>query len=325
MTAIVSPPSAPASAAESTFRVMGTDAHIVVVDGTPGAIDAARARLDELEARWSRFRPDSELSRVNDRSGSPVAVSAVTFDLLERARLWWYRTHGAFDPTILPALERAGYDRSFERIEPTDGNGGSPAGEPAPGCAHIALDPVVRAVTVPAGVRVDLGGIAKGYAADLIIEELLRSGAAGACVNLGGDLRVGGRAPAGATAWVVALDTPPGLEPDPTGSPMLALADGAIATTSRALRTWRRGTSVEHHVIDPRTSRPARTPWISATVVAGRAVVAEPLAKAALLATTPAAASTLLAEHGATGVLVDGDGALHPLVGAEDYLLDPSG
>ena len=324
MTSTVDQSPETASTVEATFRVMGTDAHIIVVDGPTGAIDSARARLEELEARWSRFRADSELCRLNARSGCPVVVSDLTFELLGHTCGWWARTAGAFDPTVLPALERAGYDRTFDEIVPVEHPEAPQQPAPSPGCAQVRLDPVVRSVTVPSGVRIDLGGIAKGFAADLVADDVLRSGAAGVCVNLGGDLRVAGRPPTGAASWVVAVDVPPGLEPHGHPVPMLSLADGAVATTSRALRTWRRGASTEHHVIDPRTGCPARTPWISATVITGRAVDAEPLAKAALLSSTPEAASTLLAAHGATGFLIDSDGLLRTFVGAGDYLVDPA-
>ena len=310
------------AAAEATFRVMGTDAHIIVVDGPADAIDAAHARLDSLEDRWSRFRPTSELCRLNDRAGAPVVVSPLTFELVGRVCDWWARTDGAFDPTILDALERAGYDRSFETIEPDERPPAVSSPHPAPGCADIHLDPVVHAVTLPPGVRIDLGGIAKGFAADLVAEEIVRSGAAGVCVNLGGDLRVIGRPPAGADSWVVAVDAPPGLDLPGHHAPALALAHGAVATTSRALRTWRRGTAVEHHVIDPRTGNPAQTPWISATVIAGRAVDAEPLAKAALLTRDLETASRVLTAHGATGILIEPEGQLHALAGADRYLVE---
>lgn len=319
MTPTVASPSGTA-AVQETFRVMGTDAHVIVVDGPTDAIPSARDQLEQLEARWSRFRADSELCRLNERAGTPVIVSDLTFALVDLACQWWARTGGAFDPTVLPALERAGYDRTFEDLRTSGLTDAAGRIDPAPGCGGIVLDPIARAMTLPPGVRIDLGGIAKGFAADVVAAQVLRSGAAGVCVNLGGDLRVSGRPPHGADAWVVAVDGPPGFDAEgPLG--VVSLTEGAVATTSRSLRTWRRGPSTHHHVIDPRTGRPACTPWVSATVISGRAVDAEALAKAALLAPTPALASSALTAHGGTGVLVADDGTVDPLRGVEAFLV----
>ena len=123
---------------------------------------------------------------------------------MERAVSAWQVTRGRFDPTVLTALENAGYDRTFEAVDRDRMEPVGPA-RPAPGCALIELDRLVRAVRLPAGVRLDLGGIGKGYAADLVATELHRAGAAGVCVNLGGDLRVVGEPPDEAPAWVVAV------------------------------------------------------------------------------------------------------------------------
>jgi FAD:protein FMN transferase len=308
---------------EAKFRAMGTDVHLLVVGGSVVLLEHAQRRLEELEARWSRFRPTSELCRLNAADGRPVVVSDDTFALIERACDASKRTAGAFDPTVLPALERAGYDRDFDAIDPDDPREPT-AGEPAPGCDGIALDPIVRAVRLPPGVRLDLGGIGKGFAADIVAEELLDAGAAGVCVNLGGDLRVAGESPSG-DAWVVEVEIPVdrGEHADPP--PLLALAEGAIATTSRCGRVWRRGTKLQHHVIDPRSGLPAVTPWVSATVVAARAVDAEPLAKAALLAGSVADAGAVLGDHTACGLLVDTNGVIHPAGGVDAFVVDRAG
>jgi FAD:protein FMN transferase len=166
------------------------------------------------------------------------------------------------------------------------------------------MDPLIRSVTLPTGVALDLGGIAKGYAADLVAEELIEGGAEGACVNVGGDLRVVGRPP-GADAWCVVVDAE---VPDATAPPALVLAAGAVATSSRARRTWARGDRQLHHLIDPRTGSPACTPWVAATVIAGRAVDAEPLAKAAVLARNEAFAAQMLSKHATCGLVVDDTG-----------------
>ncbi len=296
---------------ESRFRVMGTDAHVLVVGGDGDSLPRARRRLDELERRWSRFRPDSELCRLNELAGAPTVVSVETFALLEHAVAAWSRTGGAFDPTVLAALEAVGYDRDFALIEPV-GPPSSAATVPVPGCGGIVLDRLVRSVSLPPGVRIDLGGIGKGYAADLVAGELLHDGAEGVCVNLGGDLRVEGRPPKG-DAWVVDVEDAP--------NHLIRLSAGAVATTSRRRRVWRRGDELAHHVIDPRTGAPAVTPWVSATVVSGDAVTAEPLAKAMLLVSELGLADARLRDHGAAGFVVDEHGGVHHLADVDRFLV----
>ena len=294
---------------------MGTDVHVIVVaeDELVAGELGRRAfeRLEQLEARWSRFRPDSELCRLNAAAGRPVVVARITFELLRHALVSWERTAGAFDPTIAPAVVAAGYDRDFRSVK-ADG----PALEhsdvgPAPGCAGIVLDPIVGSVTLPPGVTLDLGGLAKGFAADTIADELSAAGAMGVCVNLGGDLRVMGTPPRD-DAWIVEVE-------EADDRPVIALTDGAVATTSRRRRTWRRAGTEYHHVIDPRTGAPAQVPWLAATVIAGRARDAEVLAKAAFLAPDVAGANEALRRGGATGLLVCGDGTSLGLDGIDAF------
>ena len=185
---------------------MGTKVELLAVAAPRGALTAARGRLADLEARWSRFRPDSEISTLNRAAGRPVAVSPETLTLLALAVLGWQATSGRFDPTVLDALEAAGYDRSLEQLPADRGgmDGSRPTPGPTPGLAGIRLDTNAGTVTLPAGIRLDLGGIAKGYAADLLCADLRAGGATGVCVNVGGDLRVSGTAPGGGP-WAIAV------------------------------------------------------------------------------------------------------------------------
>lgn len=297
---------------------MGTDVHvIVVVPDDRGEALCAQAfdRLEQLEARWSRFRPTSELCRLNAANGAPVVVAPITFDLLRHAVASWRRTDGAYDPTVAPSVVAAGYDRDFAKV-PSDGPAlDAPVVGPAPGCSEIVLDPIVRSVRLPHDVTLDLGGVAKGFAADVVADELHAAGALGVCVNLGGDLRVLGTPPrpdAAAEGWIVEVE-------EADDRPLLALTDGAVATTSRRRRTWQRGDRTYHHVIDPRTGAPADVRWLAATVIAGRARDAEALAKAAFLSPDTATASAVLQRNDATGLLVDGDGRSVPLEGIDAF------
>jgi thiamine biosynthesis lipoprotein len=288
---------------------MGTDVEVIVVDGPDGAAEGVEARIEDLEARWSRFRPDSEVSRLNRAAGTTAVVSLETFRLVQRAVDAWALTEHRFDPSVLPALEAAGYDRSFDEM-PAEVPGAWRTTGPAPGCAGIRLDPVVRAVTLPPDVRLDLGGIGKGYAADLVASELRDEGAAGVCVNLGGDVHAWGVPPDRAPSWVVAIE-------DPTGRHDLgdlALAAGGVATSTRLRRAWRRDGRPSHHLLDPATGQPAFEGLASVTVLAAETWWAEVLAKAAFVA-GPRAGAALLARHGVTGLFVLDDDRVVELPG----------
>ena len=287
------------------FRVMGTDTHVVVVGGPTWCCKHAVGRLASLEALWSRFRDDSEISRLNAAGGRPVVVSRVTFELIQRAVRAWERTGGAFDPTVLRALEAAGYDRDYADVAlaPSTNEDGEAPPVP-PGAGVVELDALVRAVRLPPEVALDLGGIAKGFAADLVTAELLDAGAHGVCVNLGGDLRVSGAPPSG-DGWTIEIEREPGQPIGSDAPDVLVVAEGGVATTSRRRRVWRRGGEDRHHVIDPRTGRPAHVPWSSVTVIAGCATDAEPAATAAFLSNDAGSAARALRAFGAIGLAYD--------------------
>lgn len=280
---------------------MGTVAHVVVVGGDEARlIDRARRRLDDLERRWSRFLPGSEVSRLNRRPGRPVVVSPDTFTLVARSVDAWHATGGRFDPTILPAMLAAGYDRDYASVAAVAGPLGVP--QPAPGCGGIRLDAAVQAVWLPAGVFVDPGGIGKGLAADLVSREIVEAGAAGALVNVGGDLRVRGTPPAG-DEWTVTVEDPADRDRELA---RFGLASGAVATSSRLRRRWRAGDIDLHHLIDPTTGSAARTDVATVTVVAADAWWAEALATALCVSPAPAA---LGGRHDASVLVVRADGA----------------
>ena len=301
---------------ERIVAVMGTTAH-VIVEGSNQLIDGAVARLHELEARWSRFRPDSEISRLNALPGLPVVVSNDTFGLVERAIAGWRLTNGLFDPTLLRELRDAGYDRSFELIGASSPAPNRPVAASVSSSPHggrgdrlgVTIDAVVRSVTLQPGVEIDPGGIGKGLAADLVVEELLAAGARGAMVSIGGDLRAEGDAPGG-EGWVVAVADP--LDPD-RGIATLVLDAGAVASTWRTKRAWTSDDgAARHHVLDPRTGRPAATGVAGVTVVAGRGWHAEVLAKAAFLAGSAAAGPLVRGANGAA-LVIDDDGTCRQL------------
>ena len=293
---------------------MGSGAHVLVVGDDAAALaERARARVDEFERRWSRFLVDSELCRLNRAAGSPVILSEQTFDLVARAVAGWCRTQGRFDPTVLAAVVANGYDRSFDLLRDGVAEGLAVA-EPAPGCDGIDLNHELRAVTLPVGVGLDLGGIGKGRAADLITDELSTAGAVGSCVNLGGDIRVAGSAP-GPEGWTVGIDDPFALG---TTARTIALSQGAVVTSARTKRRWSARGVGRHHVIDPRTGCSSDHGVAAVSVVAAEASEAEILAKAALIA-GPETGAALLADAMVPAVMTMDDGTTDCVGGWQEY------
>lgn len=251
---------------------MGTTATITLVDGAPHLLDDAVAELRRLDGMWSRFRPSSELCRLNARRS--MVVSPETVQLIAAALDGWWSTSGLFDPSVLDALEAAGYDRSFEAL------GGQVVGRPgipSPGCADVSVDVDTNRVSLPPGVRLDLGGVAKGFAADRVAASVMAAGAAGVAVSVGGDVRVMGLAPDGEDSWPIAVE-----RPDGTAGPTLEVT-GGIVTSSLHRRRWSTSAGAAHHLIDPRTGRPSTATRVQVTVIAPSASTAEILATALLL------------------------------------------
>ena len=205
-------------------------------------------------------------------------MSPETITLLTAARDASVLTDGRFDPLLLDAVEAIGYRETFAALD-------RPVARPAPlrrhaGATAISIDPDDRTVALPAGARFDPGGIGKGLAADLVADELRSFGAAGVCVNVGGDLRVAGAPPGTGDAWVIAVRDAPDDEP----IAHVAVADGGVATTSRSRRRWTTADGIErHHVVDPTTGRSAETPVRCATAIAAEAWRAEVLSTVAFL------------------------------------------
>jgi thiamine biosynthesis lipoprotein len=297
--------------AEQRFAVMGTTAHVLVVGDDAGDhVDAARASLDALERKWSRFLPSSEISRMNALSGEHVVVSPETVLLVQCAVEGWRRSGGWFDPTVLPALRALGYDRDFARVRAGAHRAAQPAHR-APGCAAIHCDPGVSSVTLPRGVEFDAGGIGKGLAADLVSAQLIDAGARGALVNVGGDLRVRGDGPADG-AWRVGVVDPARAEREVV---RVHLHDGAVATSSRARRRWATPDGPVHHLVDPTSGRSANGTHATVTAVTGDAWWAEVVAKTVLVGDLAVHAG---ARFGAHVVTIAADGA----VAADPALLE---
>ncbi len=265
---------------------MGTTITLTGVDVSPRAFAAAmaeaRALADAWEDRFSRFRPGSQLSRLNAASGEPVAVDVTFLGLLGIARAAAIRTEGRFDPSILPALEAAGYDASFDAVRARAATLDRPAG-PAAGISawrRVVIDRDRGEATLPPGMRIDLGGIAKGAFVDAVAERL--AGWPGGCVDAGGDLRVWGEAPAD-DGWVVGIEDPARAGTDLAAVVAAPPLCAAVATSSPNRRHWAVNGELRHHLLDPATGRSLALPVASVTVLAPTVTAAEIATKALLV------------------------------------------
>jgi thiamine biosynthesis lipoprotein len=257
--------------ARGRFAAMGGEVAVTVVDGPDDALDAVANLVRELEGRWTRFDADSDISRLNAAQGIPVEVHPETAALLRRLPDLADETAGAFDPTILPDLMAAGYDRSLSsgRVAPAIPDGSRRGGD----LAGLRIDGTRAAL--PAGMTLDLGGVAKGHTADLVVRLLRETGARGAFVGVAGDVAVWGERP-GKGPWRVGVEDPRDTQ---RWIAIAELTHGAIATSSRCKRRWAVAGDERSHLIDPRTGRSVSTPVLSMTVIADTGARAEAWAK----------------------------------------------
>lgn len=280
------------------FRAMNTDIEILVDRGPDAAaerlLERAEHEFHRYEQTFSRFRPDSELSRLN-RLGrlrpSPQMAEVVRLALDARET-----SGGRFDPTIHDALVTAGYGRSFDEMAGRE-HPSQAARAPVATGGRVRLDGITGEIVMSRGVRLDLGGIVKGYVAERVRDLV---GAIGPClVNAGGDIAVGGIPSAG--TWNVGLTLGDG------STITVGLAGGGLATSGRDRRRWIADGREAHHLIDPATGEPAVTDLLRVTAIAGSAVDAEVLAKS-LLIVGRAAATAEAEARGIPCVLVDDEG-----------------
>jgi thiamine biosynthesis lipoprotein len=260
------------------FRAMNTDVRMYMLDIENVVLfPVAEDLFHAMEARLSRFIPDSELCWLNGRAGRETRVSETMYDILERALDMHRLTGGVFDPAVLAELENVGYDRSFEQVERT--------GEQLPGetrgggfsVSQVRLDSEQRTVTVPTGMRIDLGGIGKGYTVDAAA--CLLEPSRDFVVNAGGDIFASGAGPDG-DGWLVGVTEPHNFD---VYVSLVRLHNEALATSTTAVRRWLRGDRLLHHLIDPRTRQPSESGVLSVSVIAPTAIQADVYAKTALL------------------------------------------
>jgi len=293
------------------FRALGTTAVVAVTD--PAVRDEAGALLaDELAAidhACSRFRDDSELTRLNAAPGEWRAVSPLFLAALDVALTAARTTDGVVDPTIGRALRVLGYDRDFAEVA-ADGAPLRVRVERTPGWRAVQVDPGARRVRLPRGVELDFGATAKAFAADRAAVRIATATGAGVIVALGGDCSIAGPPPVG--GWSIRVTDrhdAPAHEPGTT----IALTTGGLATSGTTARRWRRGGRPLHHVVDPATGWPADTVWRTASVVAPTCVDANVAATAAIV--LGHGAERALSARGLSARLVAVDGSVVVLGG----------
>jgi thiamine biosynthesis lipoprotein len=292
------------------FPAMGTGVSVLAPSmDLPVAASLTHTLFEEWEATLSRFRPRSELSRVNRGAGRPTIVSRLFAGVLTAAISAASATDGIYDPTMLNQLVHAGYDRTFAELPPNRGSSREPS---APGGAWrgIQFDGSYRTLTMPRGIALDFGGIAKGMAVDAAAEKLKSAGVCRFAIEAGGDLRVHGTLPDN-TGWPIAVETPTGFE-------TIILCEGALATSSLSRRNWKTGDRLQHHILDPRTGEPAKSGLWSVTAVASQCVQADVAAKVAFILGERSGRQFLI-DHGLSGLMV-AEGGRRRRVGLPDGL-----
>ncbi len=269
------------TAATTSFAALGTTATLVVTepDTQDEALDALRAELDAIDRAASRFRSDSELSRLNGAHGQAFAVSPLFLEALEAALRAAQLTQGRVDPTVGGAMRVIGYDRDFAAI-----GQGQPTVRiemrPVPGWQAVRIDRPASLVQLPAGVELDLGATAKALCADRAARAIAAATNAGVLVSLGGDIAVAGSPPEG--GWVVRVTHDHAAPPSVDG-PTISLRSGGLATSSTSVRRWLHGGRSMHHLVDPATGSPAREYWRTVSVAAGSCLDANTASCAAII------------------------------------------
>ena len=274
-----------------TFSVFGTTATLLVSDA--GRLDDARAiadtQLAAVDLACSRFRPDSELSRLNASGGAVIPVSRLFAELVEAALRAARLTGGDVDPTCGQALEEIGYDRDFAVLQAAGARSlrSGPAPQSVPGWRCVLLDRTRGLVQLTNGAQLDLGATAKAWAADRCASLIAAKTDAGVLVSLGGDIAVAGPPPADdgggrGGGWGVRVTDDHAAGPDAPGQ-TVTIRSGGLATSSTTVRTWAVGGQRVHHIIDPATGRSAASCWRTVSVAAGSCADANTASTAAII------------------------------------------
>jgi thiamine biosynthesis lipoprotein len=267
--------------ASVTFPTLGTTATLLVTRGHQLAVArrVLESHLDEIDRACSRFRPDSDLTRVNEAEGRRVRVAPLLITAVEVALRAARITDGDVDPTVGQAMQLVGYDRDFDAVAP-DGPPIQLEVTRVPGWRTVEVNRSSHTIRVPRGVMLDLGATAKALAADRSAQAVQESVGGGVLVSLGGDLSIAGPAPTG--GWSVRVTDDHAAPPDAPGE-TVALEVGGLATSSTTVRRWTRGDRTLHHIIDPATGSSTESCWRTVSVAAANCVDANVASTAAIV------------------------------------------
>ena len=302
------------------FRAMNTTIMLAAEDdGAINGMQAAKAFIPECEQRFSRFLPASELSELNRSAGEWVQLSDDLMEILLLSMKYHIETQGIFDPSILPDLKQAGYDRSMDEIRAKGSKTETPASKRTSRSVYreIELDLPRSQVRLPQGMEIDLGGIAKSWIVKKAAQ-LLHSYVPACGVSAGGDILFIGH-PEDGLEWDIFLEDPR----DPMQMlTQLHVSEGAVATSSVMKRTWSQGEKVRHHLIDPHTGESAQTDWLSVTVIAPDVIAADVYAKAILIGGEGELSNLLDAGPDVTFIAVDPNGNMLGSPNYKDFMYE---
>ena len=269
------------------WPALGTTAVLCTDGGSgPAARAAAEREIDAIDTAASRFRQDSELSRVNRARGQWVSISERLLEALRLALRAAAITDGAVDPTLGASLTALGYDRDWGELarvgagEPLHQGPDAPAARDHRAWRAIELWRRPPAVRVPAGLQLDLGATAKALAADRGARAARLAAGAGALLSLGGDIATCGPSPSG--GWLVRV-TDDHRDTDDRAGQLITITSGGLATSSLVARRWYHDGRAVHHVLDPRTGLPVRPVWRTVSVAAASCAEANIASTAALV------------------------------------------
>jgi thiamine biosynthesis lipoprotein len=285
-----------------SFKALGTTCEVQYAaphgdEQAAGFERAATAWVNAFEAKYSRFRPDSLVSRINAAAGREwIAVDAEMEGLLKLCDALHFMTQGVLDPTSLPLIQLWNYKTDTPRL-PADSE--IAAARALVGWKRVQREP--GKVFLPeTGMALDFGGFGKEYAVDFVVQLASDHGLACALVDFGHDLRAVGLPP-GKPAWHIGLEDP--LQPG-TSALSVALIGKAIASSGDYLRGFTLNGKRYGHIIDPRTGWPVANGCVQATVIAGSCLQAGVLSTTAFVLGVPKGVDFIQASPGAEGLLI---------------------
>lgn len=292
-----------------SFRAMGTEMLACVDNGSdqvPTELAEIPGWFEEWEQTLSRFRVDSELSRLNRAGGQPVPVSETLWQVFQSALSAESFTDGLVTPTVARAVLDIGYDRDFsllagQRLDPFNSQPGIVRPLEA-----VEWDEFSHVICLPVGIELDFGGVAKGWAADQVVQRLKHLGSA--LMNCGGDVAMSGPLLDG-SPWEIGLYKPFDRSGGYIGM-MYFREDCGMATSATDRRRWMQGGLLRHHIIDPHTGLSADSDVVSATVVAANAVEAETAAKSVLIRGSADGIEWLESNPNLAGLVIRDDGQI---------------